>query len=140
LKLSSKGKTLDDYEKRLEAFKVNYNPDIIEEEPWSPERWYQEIKARWYFHPYSWYMLRVTVPDLTPDEYNMTCNGQTGCIPECRFYEPQGRIEPEELANNIKSLEEFIAWKNTPCSKDTCSMHPDHAHKEEKENPTTDGI
>jgi hypothetical protein len=57
---------------------------------------YQNKKNRWLWHESSWWMRRfTTMPPLTGYD-GQGCNN-TGCIPECRFYEPTGRIEDSEL-------------------------------------------
>jgi hypothetical protein len=62
---------------------------------YTPERRYQNFKERWLWHPSSWFMRRFTTfPPLT-DYDGLGCN-ENGCIPECRFYEPIGRIEDDE--------------------------------------------
>jgi hypothetical protein len=68
-----------------------------------PEVRYQNKKKRWLWHESSWWMRRfTTIPPLT--EYDgQGCNDITGCVPDCRFYEPTGRIEDDEL---IKQEEE----------------------------------
>jgi|SRR5918992_4948443 hypothetical protein len=112
----------DLYKRRLKETLKNLDVDKFEADlnrEWTPEQWYQELKKRWYFHPYSWYMLQETV-ELTPEEHNLLCNGHTGCIPECRFYEPEGKIEPEELQLMITTLEKFVEWKQRPCDPKTC--------------------
>ena len=106
---------------------------------WTPEEWYQEIKKRWYFHPTSWYMIEASIlEELTQEEKLQTCNGWTGCIPQCRFYAPEGTITEEERQRNIASLTKYIEWKKRPCSPETCKNHPDHHkhnnHKEEEIN------
>lgn len=114
---------------------INQKKQEVEQavEKWTPEQWYQEIRKRWYFHPTSWYMIQSLMPEkLTPEEMSACCNGFTGCIPECRFYQPEGRISKEELQRNIQSLTEFVAWKKAPCTAVTCSMHPDHKHNQEE--------
>jgi|SRR5215213_1680445 len=135
LKFPDDNKDFGSFTGRINAIENNMaaanNNDNNNDEKWSPEQLYQELKKRWYLHPYSWYMLQETV-DLKPQEYSITCSGMTGCIKECRFYEPEGGIEESELQQMIRSLEEFVKWKQTPCNPETCSMHPDHKHKDNK--------
>lgn len=56
-----------------------------------PEERYQKLKKAWYFHDSSWYMRH----DKGYDGYG--CNQFTGCIPECRYYAEEGRIEDKEV-------------------------------------------
>ncbi len=56
----------------------------------SPEERYQGLKKEWYFHDSSWYMRH----DNGYDGYG--CNNGV-CIPECRYYPEEGRIEDEEV-------------------------------------------
>jgi len=135
LKFPDENKELDAFNERLMGAeeKVAAAVTTTNTESWSPEELYQQLRARWYFHPYSWFMLQYTI-DLRPEEYKMTCNGVTGCIKECRFYEPEGRIEPAELQRMIESLEKFIAWKKAPCNAATCKMHPNHKVEDNNNN------
>lgn len=101
-------------------------------EKWTPERWYQELKKRWYFHGSSWYMRQALRADkLSEEEMNFGCNGFTGCIPECRFYAQEGRFEEDELQYNIQSLTEFVERMKQPCSK--CAAEEQQQQKEEKQ-------
>lgn len=52
----------------------------------TPEERYQKMKEAWYFHDSSWYMRH----DNGYDGYG--CNNGV-CIPECRYYSKEGRIE-----------------------------------------------
>jgi hypothetical protein len=56
-----------------------------------PEQRYRHKKKTWYFHTSSWYMRK-------PDGYDgKGCNQFTGCIPECRYYPKDGRIDDKEV-------------------------------------------
>jgi len=134
LKFPSEDESITEFNKRLAAAEAKFNPDTEEEPRWSSEKWYQELRKRWYFHPRSWYMIQASMPrKLTSEEIKISCNGFNGCVQQCRFFPPEGRIEPEELVRIIESLEKYIEWKNTPCNPETCRMHPDH----NKENNNT---
>jgi hypothetical protein len=56
----------------------------------TPEERYQQLKEEWYFHDSSWYMRH----DNGYDGYG--CNNGV-CVPECRYYPEEGRIEDEEV-------------------------------------------
>jgi hypothetical protein len=56
--------------------------------PMTPEERYQNMKEAWYFHESSWYMRH----DNGYDGHG--CNNGV-CIPECRYYAEQGRIEDD---------------------------------------------
>jgi len=57
----------------------------------SPGERYQDMKKHWYIHESSWYR---RVPELGYDGYG--CNYDK-CIPECRYYSLNGRIEDSEV-------------------------------------------
>jgi hypothetical protein len=40
------------------------------------------------------------------------CNGFTGCVPECRYYLPYGRIKDEEVIAEHKEAEEYYRSQN----------------------------
>lgn len=66
-----------------------------------PETRYQSLKKRWLWHESSWFMRRFTTTLPLTGYDGQGCNS-TGCIPKCRFFEPIGWIEDDEL----KRLEE----------------------------------
>ena len=77
----------------------------------SPEQRYQAEKQNWFFQDLSCYM-----QDLNPvDGYGCT---NISCIPECRFYADQGRIEDEEVIENhnkwVKDLRQQNAIVEPP--------------------------
>lgn len=52
----------------------------------TPEENYQYYKEHWYFHSSSWYMRGA-------DRYDgKGCNNGV-CVPECKYYFAEGRIE-----------------------------------------------
>lgn len=64
-----------------------------------PAKRYQRLKKEWYFHESSGYMRGVK-------------NGYDGqgchdgiCVPECRYYEPEGRVEFEEVEQKIQEYD-----------------------------------
>jgi hypothetical protein len=61
----------------------------------SPEQRYQKLKEAWYFHNLSWCMRHE-------DGYDgIGCNlGE--CVPECRFYPNEGRIEDKEVLSGYE--------------------------------------
>jgi hypothetical protein len=65
----------------------------------SPEQRYQHGKYHWYSHESSWYK---RVPERGYDGYG--CNDGK-CIPECRYYNPIGRIEDSEVIQKHRELE-----------------------------------
>ena len=92
--------------------------EVERNKKWTPEEWYQQLKKRWYFHGSSWYMRQTLQAEkLSNEEMKFGCNGFTGCIPECRFYASEGRIEEDELQHNIQTLTEFVEFKKKPCSR-----------------------
>jgi hypothetical protein len=58
----------------------------------SPEAKYQDYKQQWYFHPSSWYRRKNGEGSYD----GKGCNQFTGCIPECKFYSQNGRLEEDE--------------------------------------------
>jgi hypothetical protein len=107
---------------------------VEQNEKWTPERWYQELKKRWYFHGSSWYMRWALLKrQLTEEEMKIGCNGYNGCIPECRFYPPEGRVEEDELQRSIQSLTEYLEHEKKSCP--VCSKeqheHEDNNNKNE---------
>jgi hypothetical protein len=105
---------------------------VEQNEKWTPERCYQELKKRWYFHGSSWYMRQALRAErLSDEEMRFGCNGFAGCIRECRFYPEEGRIEEEELQRNIQSLSEFVKFKNKPYSKE--EHHQEQQSEEQEE-------
>jgi hypothetical protein len=60
-----------------------------------PEKRYQAFKKAWYFHESSWYMRHDNGYD--------GCNQFAGCIPECRYYPKEGRIEDEEIISRYEN-------------------------------------
>jgi hypothetical protein len=111
---------------------INEDTTAEQNKKWTPEEWYQQLKKRWYFHGSSWYMRQALHAErLSVEQMKIGCNGFTGCISECRFYPPEGRIEEDELQNNIQSLSEFVEFKNKPCSK---QEHQQEGEEEQKKN------
>ena len=68
----------------------------------SPEERYIKLKNDWYCHESSWYARKVNGYD------NMGCNQFSGCVPECRYFQEQGRIEDKEVENWYKEYKEKI--------------------------------
>ena len=56
----------------------------------TPEERYQEMKKLWDMHKSSWYRRGVNGYD------GKGCNQYTGCIPECKFYAAEGRLNDGE--------------------------------------------
>lgn len=61
------------------------------------EHMYQAFKKAWYFHESSYYMHDAKGYD------GYGCNPYTGCIPGCRYYPEEGRIENEERKDGMKT-------------------------------------
>jgi hypothetical protein len=57
----------------------------------SPEERYNILKRDWYRHESSWYARKLNAYD------KVGCNQFSGCVPECRYFLEQGRIEDEEI-------------------------------------------
>jgi hypothetical protein len=86
------------------------------DEPWTPERGYQELKKRWYFHGSSWYMRQAKLKRvMTKEEMDAGCNGYRGCIEECPFFPAEGTLDPEDLQLNIQSLTEYLQNEKEAC-------------------------
>jgi hypothetical protein len=74
----------------------------------TPEQRYQDKKKDWFFHESSW-----CSRGLDSSGYDgQGCNQFTGCIPECRFYLPYGRIEDDEVIQEHKEVEEHYRKRN----------------------------
>ena len=56
-----------------------------------PEQRYQHKKEHWDFYDSSWSMRRLNRYD------GQGCNQFSGCVPHCRYYPEEGRIEDEEV-------------------------------------------
>jgi hypothetical protein len=54
----------------------------------SPEEMYQYLKKEYYFHNSSW--------EMQKDDYDGHGCTEKGCIPECKFYDKEGTLEPGE--------------------------------------------
>jgi hypothetical protein len=86
-----RGRTDEDLHNLLESMtyeEVDYYKRKKLEVP--PERRYHHKKEHWYFHETSWYMRGVNGYD------GYGCNNGV-CVPECRYYPKEGRIEDEEV-------------------------------------------
>ena len=64
--------------------KVQIDPDPIARQK------YEEYKEHWYFHKSSWYMRGANGYD------GKGCNQYTDCIPQCKFYAPEGKLSENE--------------------------------------------
>ena len=87
-------KSIDKLSERLEAMEsqnsINNNKDNTDPDQAAWER-YEEYKyEHWYFHKSSWYMRGANGYD------GKGCNQYTGCIPQCKFYAPEGKISVNE--------------------------------------------
>jgi LPS sulfotransferase NodH len=77
----------------------------------SPEERYQHAKKRWYMHESSY--LHQTRDENTGKAVDIIkeygCgryeNNPRGCVPECRYYNPTGRIEDSEVIQKHRELE-----------------------------------
>jgi hypothetical protein len=89
-----------------------------QDEKWTPERWYQEIKKRWYFHEASWYMFSETEQYMKPCDHPPTtevsmidnlcfCTPVHGCIKKCYYYPEQGKLEYSQIQKGIEGLNKF---------------------------------
>lgn len=65
--------------------KLYYKPNKLRK-PSAEER-YQMFKENWFFHDSSWYMRGLEAYD------GHGCNQFTGCVPQCRCYPQEGRIQ-----------------------------------------------
>jgi|SRR5215216_1455386 len=113
----------------IEEKEIDYN------KKWTPEEWYQQLKKRWYFHGSSWYMRRATLKrELSAEEMKTGCNGVSGCISECPFFPPEGRIGEAYLQYTIRSLEEYLKKERDACP--ICSKGEQHQHNEQEQQPS----
>lgn len=71
----------------------------VQKEKTPEEELYQAFKKEWYFHDSSWYMRNANGYD------GYGCNQFTGCIPECRYYPGEGRMEEDEWKQGMKTKE-----------------------------------
>lgn len=55
----------------------------------TPEQRYQDKKEDWFFHKSSWCSRGLDATGYDGQGYNQF----TGCVPECRFYLPDGRLK-----------------------------------------------
>jgi hypothetical protein len=53
----------------------------------SSEEPYQMFKENWFFHDSSWSMHGLEAYEW------QACNQVTGCVPQCRYYPQEGRIQ-----------------------------------------------
>jgi hypothetical protein len=74
----------------------------------TPEQRYQDKKEDWFFHESSWYSRGL---DATGYD-GQGCNQFTGCVPECMFYLPYGRIEDDKVIQEHKEVEEHYRKRN----------------------------
>ena len=85
-------KSIDKINERLDA--IEREEEEIQEQQkkkMTPEEhMYQAFTKAWYFHESSYYVRGANGYD------GYGCNSSTGCIPECRYYPEEGRIEGEE--------------------------------------------
>jgi hypothetical protein len=84
-------KSVNNISKRLEKLgsQETVNKDKIDSDQIAKQR-YDEYKEHWYFHKSSWYMRGLNVCD------GQGCNRFTGCVPECKFYEEEGKLTEDE--------------------------------------------
>jgi hypothetical protein len=75
----------------------------------TPESRYQELKKHRYAHdPFGggWYAHGRTGPN---GEYiRSPCEGEKGCVPECRYHREIGRIEDLEVLRGYEDYEGYI--------------------------------
>ena len=80
----------------------------------SPEERYQHAKKHWYSHELSyWHQTRDKNTGKAVDtikEYGCGLYGNSpkGCVKECRYYNPTGRIEDSEVIEKHRELEKSI--------------------------------
>ncbi len=60
---------------------------------------YQELKAAWWSHSSCWYNRGIRGYD------GKGCNAGV-CVPECRYFAPNGRVEFEELEEELQKYKE----------------------------------
>jgi hypothetical protein len=84
-------RSINKLSERLEAIEGQepVNKDKIDPDQIARQR-YQEYKEYWYFHKSSWYMRGLNAYD------GHGCNLFTGCVPECRFYDAEGKLSEDE--------------------------------------------
>jgi hypothetical protein len=80
----------------------------------SPEQRYQAEKREWSFHDLSYFHQTIDDTGKCVDvikEYGCGYN-RGGCVPECRFYPEDGRIEDEEVIEEHNKLVESARRDN----------------------------
>ena len=70
----------------------------------SPEERYKKLKNDWYCHESSWHARKLNGYD------KMGCNQFSGCVPECRYFPEQGRIDDEVVENWYKEYKVKNRW------------------------------
>jgi hypothetical protein len=74
-----------------------------------PEQRYQREKEHWYWHESTWYWRQRDKEETGYDGYGCN-NGE--CIPECRFYPENRRIEDSEVIEEHNKLVEYYRQNN----------------------------
>lgn len=123
IKIRTADKALDKLLERLDAAEAKKEVKEEKERKWTPEEWYQELKRRWYFHNTSWYMRLLNGHD------GKGCTLWNGCIPECAFYEKEGRLEEREIEEAIQGLARHPSLKMMPHEH-----HPDDEREGQHKN------
>jgi hypothetical protein len=115
-----------------------------------PEQRYQDRKYHWYFHELS-YLDQTVVDDGNHGKavdiikeygcgHESTKREKGGCcVPECRFYPKEGRIEDEEVIQEHKEFEERYRRKNAIVKIDVDLQYVEpECPSEKSENPRSD--
>jgi hypothetical protein len=91
------GKTYEDVWDNITEEEEEYYRQKRREE--DPAVRYQRNKAEWWLHPSCWYMRGLRAYD------GKGCNAGV-CVPECRYFAPTGRVEFEEVEEEIRKYKE----------------------------------
>jgi hypothetical protein len=89
---NGKKKSIDEWNKRIDEVEELIKKEE-ERKSRAPFERYQIWKKNWSSHESSWSRHGLNRYD------GHGCNQFTGCIPECRYYPEEGRIDDEELTS-----------------------------------------
>ena len=87
---NNRNESIDELSKRIDVVEKERKKEEGKPRMTREEALYQMKKKAWYFHESSWYMRHNNGYD------GFGCNNGV-CVPECRYYPEEGRIEDEEV-------------------------------------------
>jgi hypothetical protein len=110
----------DIYRRRVKDLLGNTDIDKIVvdlNKQWTPEKWFQQIKRRWYFHELSWYLFEETerytkqcshpMAEMSFIDNPYFCNAITGCIEGCPYREEKGRLEYSTIQKAVSGFNHY---------------------------------